>query len=325
MKPRDRHSSRGLNSPVDNSGPCELGTYAGEVRWDDLFDDLASELQGGLDAEAGRRAIEDERLRVGRLTVRERLIALAESGERPVSLQMSDGSIVAVRPKAFGSDWLSAELLAESGRARVCIVPTAGIASLVLDAEQLVASLREPLGSRPGDLSGRLGLSFALRTSPSAVRVRRHHRDDRRHDRPSCSRPRGRGRSRARCGQACEGRRRLPDHSALGPSPRDSRRRLTGQRRLSAQTSSTSGNETMSAHETMNAHEIMNAQETTRAEGGAAGSRRPGLLPRTGSRQCPRTRSGGARRLGAGTRTGRRCTARAWFARLAIRRLHRCE
>ena len=163
MKPRDRHSSRGLNSPVDNSGPCELGTYAGEVRWDDLFDDLASELQGGLDAEAGRRAIADERLRVGRLTVRERLIALAESGERPVSLQMSDGSIVAVRPKAFGSDWLSAELLAESGRARVCIVPTAGIASLVLDAEQLVASLREPLGSRPGDLSGRLGLSFALR------------------------------------------------------------------------------------------------------------------------------------------------------------------
>ncbi|PPF45887.1 hypothetical protein C5B85_04260 [Pseudoclavibacter sp. AY1F1] len=133
------------------------------MRWDDLFDDLASELQGGLDAEAARRAVEDERLRVGRLTVRERLIALAESGDRPVSLLMSDGSIVAVRPKSFGSDWLSAELLAESGRARVCIVPTAGIASLVLDEEQLVASLREPRGSHPGDLSGRLGLPFALR------------------------------------------------------------------------------------------------------------------------------------------------------------------
>ena len=145
---------------MDNCGPREPGPYAGGVRWDDLFDDLAGELQGGLDDEAARRAVEDERLRVGRLTVRERLVALAESA---VSLQMADGSIIAVRPKAFGSDWLSAELLAESGRARICIVPTAGIASLVLTEEQLVASLLEPSGSTPGDLSGRLGLAFALR------------------------------------------------------------------------------------------------------------------------------------------------------------------
>ncbi len=137
--------------------------YADEVRWDDLFEDLAGELQGGLDDEAARRAVEDERLRVGRLTVRERLVALAERELGPVSLQLSDGSIVAVRPRTFGSDWLSAELLAESGRARVCIVPTAGIASLVLSEEQLLASLREPAASGPGDLSGRLGLAFALR------------------------------------------------------------------------------------------------------------------------------------------------------------------
>ncbi|WP_424467364.1 hypothetical protein [Pseudoclavibacter helvolus] len=133
------------------------------MRWDDLFEDLAGELQGGLDDEAARRAVEDERLRVGRLTVRERLVALAERELGPVSLQLSDGSIVAVRPRTFGSDWLSAELLAESGRARVCIVPTAGIASLVLSEEQLLASLREPAASGPGDLSGRLGLAFALR------------------------------------------------------------------------------------------------------------------------------------------------------------------
>lgn len=163
MKSRDAPGPRGLNCPVDNCGPREPGPYAGGVRWDDLFDDLAGELQGGLDDEAARRAVEDERLRVGRLTVRERLVALAESGGSAVSLQMADGSIIAVRPKAFGSDWLSAELLAESGRARICIVPTAGIASLVLTEEQLVASLLEPSGSTPGDLSGRLGLAFALR------------------------------------------------------------------------------------------------------------------------------------------------------------------
>ncbi|WP_371030667.1 hypothetical protein [Pseudoclavibacter sp. JSM 162008] len=133
------------------------------MRWDDLFDGLAGELQGALDDEAARRAVDEERLRVGRLTVRERLVALAETSSAPISLQLSDGSLVAVRPKAFGSDWLSAELLAESGRARVCIVPTAGIASLVLTEEQLVVSLREPAASGPGDLSGRLGLAFALR------------------------------------------------------------------------------------------------------------------------------------------------------------------
>jgi hypothetical protein len=148
---------------VDNSGRTGRELYAVEVRWDDLFDDLAGELQGALDDEAARRAVDEERLRVGRLTVRERLVALAEASSAPISLQLSDGSLVAVRPKAFGSDWLSAELLAESGRARVCIVPTAGIASLVLTEEQLVASLREPAASGPGDLSGRLGLAFALR------------------------------------------------------------------------------------------------------------------------------------------------------------------
>ena len=148
---------------MDNSGRTGRELYAVEVRWDDLFDDLAGELQGALDDEAARRAVDEERLRVGRLTVRERLVALAETSSAPISLQLSDGSLVAVRPKAFGSDWLSAELLAESGRARVCIVPTAGIASLVLTEEQLVASLREPAVSGPGDLSGRLGLAFALR------------------------------------------------------------------------------------------------------------------------------------------------------------------
>ncbi len=148
---------------MDNSGRTGHELYAVEVRWDDLFDGLAGELQGALDDEAARRAVDEERLRVGRLTVRERLVALAETSSAPISLQLSDGSLVAVRPKAFGSDWLSAELLAESGRARVCIVPTAGIASLVLTEEQLVVSLREPAASGPGDLSGRLGLAFALR------------------------------------------------------------------------------------------------------------------------------------------------------------------
>lgn len=192
---------------MDNPRRCGGCPYAGRVRWDDMFDDLAGQLQGGIDDEAARRAIDDERLRVGRLSLRERLVALAESGDEPVSLQMSDGSIVAVRPRAFGSDWLSAELVAESGRVRVCIVPTAGIASLVLTEAQLLASLREATGNRPGDLSGRLGLAFALRdlgrrraqcefvvTTGSIVgtidRVARDHVDVAVHERGVARRPR---------------------------------------------------------------------------------------------------------------------------------------
>lgn len=49
------------------------------MRWDDLFDDLESQLEREMTAEELDLEAEEERLRLGRLSVRDRLVALHES------------------------------------------------------------------------------------------------------------------------------------------------------------------------------------------------------------------------------------------------------
>ena len=137
---------------------------SGAVRWDDLFDDLASQFDAGLDEERRRAEIDDERLRVARLTTRDRLVALAAGlgpGER-IGLQLHGGERVDIVPVEFGADWLGAALAGAAHRYGSCLVPIAGIAGLLLDADQVAASLA-PQPERPASLAARLGLAIALR------------------------------------------------------------------------------------------------------------------------------------------------------------------
>jgi len=52
------------------------------MRWDSLFDDLESQLEQELGAEEGDLLAEEERLRLGRLTLRDRLVAMTGPGGR---------------------------------------------------------------------------------------------------------------------------------------------------------------------------------------------------------------------------------------------------
>jgi len=103
------------------------------MRWDNLFDDLESQLEHELGVEELELRVEEERLRLGRLTLRSRLRAAsgaddrgpASAARRPageVRLWLVDGSVVSVRPTTFGRDWLSGELVgaatATNARAR---------------------------------------------------------------------------------------------------------------------------------------------------------------------------------------------------------------
>ncbi|WP_026940379.1 hypothetical protein [Humibacter albus] len=92
------------------------------MRWDNLFDDLESQLEHELGVEELELRVEEERLRLGRLTLRSRLRAAsgaddrgpASAARRPageVRLWLVDGSVVSVRPTTFGRDWLSGELV----------------------------------------------------------------------------------------------------------------------------------------------------------------------------------------------------------------------
>lgn len=135
------------------------------MRWENLFDDLEGQLEHELDAEAVDLRAEEERLRLGRLSLRDRLRSLHRSQGRagtPVTMSLIDGRLVAIMPLTFGKDWLSGDLL-DGGAGRVqCIVPLSAIASVQFQRSQLDPSL----DSADGDdqpLAARLGLAFALR------------------------------------------------------------------------------------------------------------------------------------------------------------------
>jgi len=138
------------------------------MRWDNLFDDLESQLEHELTAEDIDLRAEEERLRLGRMSIRDRLAALhgaeAAGSDYSIRLLLADGQSMTVHPVALGKDWLSADLLDESSSRRQCIVPLAGVSGVVLRSDQVPASLVATEGEKgPRELSARLSLAFVLR------------------------------------------------------------------------------------------------------------------------------------------------------------------
>jgi len=135
------------------------------MRWDDLFDDLESQLEQELGAEEADLGAEEERLRLGRLTLRDRLIAMSRAGDGApdqLKLAMRDGSVVTVAVGSIGRDWLVGELV--GARRGSCVLPLAAVAALLPSPEQLARSMMVELaGESPVSLSARLGLAFVLR------------------------------------------------------------------------------------------------------------------------------------------------------------------
>jgi len=151
------------------------------VRWDNLFDDLESQLERELTAEESDLRAEEERHRLGRLTLRSRLLSLSlgAAGPAVIRVVLTTGDTLVVRSTSFGRDWFAADLFtadastaestarshADTTRgAGQCVVPLAGIAGLALTADQIERSLgpesESPSAAR---LSDRIGLSFVLR------------------------------------------------------------------------------------------------------------------------------------------------------------------
>lgn len=126
------------------------------VRFDDLFDDLESQLEAELGAERRDLAAEEERFRIGRLELRDRIAA----APRQLDLTLRGGTRLRLRRMALGRDWLNGIVIEGAPAETGALVPLHAIASVGLDADGAVASLRSPGG---GDLQARLSLAFALR------------------------------------------------------------------------------------------------------------------------------------------------------------------
>ncbi|WP_411699302.1 hypothetical protein [Conyzicola sp.] len=149
------------------------------MRWDSLFDDLEGQLEQELRAEELDEHAEEERLRIGRLSVRDRLQAIHDGArhdgadhdgaqhdrDRAVRVILNSGEHVTVRPLSFGRDWLTAQLLGETRRAAQCVLPLAAISSLVLTRAQVELSLAPGSAQPPAEstLASRLTLPFVLR------------------------------------------------------------------------------------------------------------------------------------------------------------------
>lgn len=135
------------------------------MRWDLLFDDLESQLDQEQRDEERALALEEERLRLARLTLRDRLTALSRAGDgEPIAVRVElvGGTELQVRPLAFGRDWMSATV-AEPGRGTgQCLVPLGAIAAVLPSRSQVGSSL-EPGTEGSSRLSERIGLPFVLR------------------------------------------------------------------------------------------------------------------------------------------------------------------
>jgi hypothetical protein len=131
------------------------------ARWTNLFDDLAAQLEQELEAERLGLHAEEERLRLGRLELRDRLVGLA-TVEGPATLVLVDSRTITVAITTVGRDWLAGDVVDGASRRSQCIVPIAAVAAVHLDAPGVVASLAEVPPPSAG-LTARLGLSFVLR------------------------------------------------------------------------------------------------------------------------------------------------------------------
>lgn len=130
--------------------------YRAPVRWDELFADLEGQLEHGLGAEEREAELEEERLRVGRASLRDRIAALAATPDA-LRVRLVDGSVVELVPRTVGRDWVSGDLVGTLAQA---VLPLHAVAALLPTPAQVQQSL-EPVSL--GAVTDRIGLAFVLR------------------------------------------------------------------------------------------------------------------------------------------------------------------
>ena len=113
------------------------------MRWNRFFEDLEHELDSELEVQQASVDGEAERLRVSRLELRTRFLALSGSD---VMLELSGGSLLIGRVVAVGADWIG--LIREPGGA--ALVPLRSIHAVRIGREAMLASVGASVGASAG-------------------------------------------------------------------------------------------------------------------------------------------------------------------------------
>lgn len=189
----------------NSSSRVGAARYRLGMRWDHLFDDLSGQLEHELQSEQADLLQEEERLRLGRLPLRDRLVALRNAegvSTSRIRCRVRSGEIVRLRLVTVGRDWMAGDLDDPPGRDQA-IIPFSAVDALLLDPAQALVSL-EPVIER-SELAARLGIAFLLRdlcrrravvtvrtlagdATGTIDRVGRDHLDLAEHDRDSARR-----------------------------------------------------------------------------------------------------------------------------------------
>jgi hypothetical protein len=152
------------------------------MRWQRLFQDLEDQLERETDAELEDIARDEERLRIARLTLAQRLRSLVTPSEsapngartpRLLSIRIGDRD-VECSVSRVGRDWMLVEVASPNLFAGSALIPLGAVSSIRLTG---VASDPRSLGLVDGDapstLASDIGLAFVLR---DLARRRRHLR-----------------------------------------------------------------------------------------------------------------------------------------------------
>lgn len=145
--------------------PISRIIYSRVVRWERFFEDLEDQLDSEWEAERAVLDTEAERVRLSRIRMRDRFVALAAGG-RSVSLDLTDGSALGGAVGAVGADWVALTSTGGAdgvggGPSSTVIVPTAAIVAAALDSGDVVASARD--ASAGSALRQRMTLGFVMR------------------------------------------------------------------------------------------------------------------------------------------------------------------
>jgi hypothetical protein len=144
------------------------------MRWENLFDDLESQLATELATQEIHQQHDEERFRQARLTLHDRLRYLSPTRphhrddvtlQDPVSMTLTTGLELSVHPIRRGKDWCAVEVSAPAVYAGHALLPLRAVISLVLTPDQLVASVgtAQPEADTPPRLADNVTLGFVLR------------------------------------------------------------------------------------------------------------------------------------------------------------------
>lgn len=131
------------------------------MRWDRFFDDLEDQLASEWEAERAALDSEAERLRLSRVPLRDRLVALIdrERAASTPSFELRDGTVIVAEVSGVGADWAALQPLDQ--RAGAVLAPLGAIVCIGMPHADLLRSAR-PATTRPS-LSDRMTFGFALR------------------------------------------------------------------------------------------------------------------------------------------------------------------